>query len=297
MSNDPYIVLGLSKAASAADIKKAYRKLARTHHPDLNPGDAAAERKFKAASVAYDLLKDPDTRALFDRGEIDASGAQQRPQGQHYQNYGQQRGHGFQSNQGFGDMGDIFADMMRQRGQSLDARGQDARFTLELDFLEAVKGGKKAITLPAGDQLEVAIPQGVADGQTIRLRGKGGAGRGKGPRGDAHVTLKVRMHSVFSRDGDDILVTLPITIDEAILGGKIPTPTIDGIVQLNIPKGASSGQTLRLRGRGVVRKGKPAGDQKVKLSIISPPAIDAELQEFMQKWREKNCYDPREEMT
>jgi len=309
MSNDPYKVLGLSKSASDADIKKAYRKLARTHHPDLNPGDTTAEEKFKAASAAYDLLKDPETRARYDRGEIDASGTEQQPGRKFYRDYAQQPGHGYDSSQGYADMGDmsdIFADILRQRGQSahgrqgqggFDARGTDARFMLDVDFMEAVKGGKKRISLPGGDNLEVTIPQGVVDGQTIRLRGKGGEGHGKGPRGDAYVKISVGDHRFFDRVGDDILVILPITIDEAMLGGKVATPTINGSVNLTIPAGASSGQTLRLRGRGVTRAGKPAGDQRVELRIVAPPKVDAELQEFLQEWRKKNSYDPRRGMS
>lgn len=297
MSNDPYKVLGLTKKASAADIKKAYRKMARTNHPDLNPDDVKAEEKFKAASAAYDLLKDPETRARFDRGEIDASGAEKQSGRSFYRDHGQQGGHGYQSNHGYAD---IFADILRQRGQSargsFDARGEDARFTLDVTFLEAVKGDKKRITLPSGENLEVKIPQGVTDGQTIRLRGKGGAGAGNGPRGDAYVTVQVRSHKVFKRDGDDIHVIMPITFDEAVLGCKLPTPTIDGTVNLTIPKGASSGQTLRLRGRGVARPGKTAGDQRVELRIVSPPEIDAELVTFMQNWRKKHSYNPREGM-
>lgn len=309
MSKDPYKALGLLKSASDAEIKKAYRKLARIHHPDLNPGDTAAEEKFKAASAAYDLLKDPETRARFDRGEIDASGAEKKPERKFYRDYAQQQNHGYQSSQGYADMGDmsdVFADILRRRGQSgqarqgqggFDTRGADARYMLDVDFMEAVKGGKKRISLPGGDNLEVAIPQGVADGQTIRLRGKGGEGSGKGPRGDAYVKISVGDHRFFERDGDDIRVILPITIDEAMLGGKVPTPTINGSVNLTIPAGASSGQTLRLRGRGVTRAGKPAGDQRVELRIVAPPKVDAELQDFLQEWRKKNSYDPRRGMS
>ncbi len=309
MSTDPYEALGLTKSATDKDIKKAYRKIARESHPDLNPGDSTAEAKFKAASVAYDLLKDPEQRARFDRGEIDATGAEQQTHRQYYRDYAEQPGHGYHSTHGYedmGDMSDIFADILRQRqaagqagfgGANINARGADARYSLEIDFLEAAKGSKKRITLPSGDNLEVKIPEGTADGQTIRLRGKGGPGYGTGPRGDAYVTISVRDHAIFSREGNDILVTLPITIDEAILGGKVATPTIDGSVNLTIPKGANSGQTLRLRGRGVKRAGRPAGDQKVILKIVSPPKIDSELESFMQDWRKNHAYNPRKGMT
>lgn len=305
MSNDPYKALGLTKTATDAEIKKAYRKIARDSHPDLNPGDSAAEAKFKAASGAYDLLKDTKMRARFDAGEIDASGAEQRPERKFYREYAEQPGHSYQSSHGyedFGDMSDMFADILRQRqtqsahGAGFDARGVDTRFMLEVDFLAAVKGGKKRITLPSGDNLEVKIPEGTADGQTIRLRGKGGEGHGKGARGDAYVTINVAPHKVFVREGDDILIILPITIDEAVLGGKVATPTIHGSVNLTIPKGANSGQTLRLRGKGV-KRGAKTGDQKVELQIKMPPAVDADLEEFMQGWRKDHAYDPREGMS
>ena len=314
MSNDPYSALGLKKSATDAEIKKAYRKIARTHHPDLNPGDSTAEAKFKAASVAYDLLKDAEQRRRFDAGEIDATGAEKQPDRKFYRDYAEQGGHGYGNTHGyedFGDMSDIFADILRQRqaqgaagggdysgfgGGGFDAHGADARYMLEVDFMDAVKGGKKRITLPSGDNLEVKIPEGTRDGQTIRLRGKGGEGYGKGPRGDAYVTINVRPHKVFKREGDDIHVILPITIDEAVLGGKVPTPTIHGTVNLTIPKGASSGQTLRLRGKGV-KRGKKTGDQKVELQIKMPAKVDAALEKFMQDWRKDHAYDPRKGMT
>lgn len=305
MSNDPYAALGLSKTATDAEIKKAYRKIARDSHPDLNPGDSKSEAKFKAASSAYDFLKDPEQRRRFDAGEIDASGAEKQPERKFYRDYAEQPGHGYQSSHGFedfGDTSDIFADILRQRqSQSahgrFDARGADARFMLEVSFMEAVKGGKKRITLPSGDNLEVTISVGTSDGQTIRLRGKGAEGYGKGPRGDAYVTITVLPHKMFTREGDDIFVILPITVDEAVLGGKVATPTIGGSVNLTIPKGASSGQTLRLKGRGVKRAGKPAGDQRVELRIVMPPEVDAELAEFMEGWRKDHAYDPREGMS
>ncbi len=312
MSNDPYAALGLTKSATDADIKKAYRKIARTCHPDLRPDDPAAEAKFKAASAAYDLLKDADTRARFDRGEIDASGAEQ-PDRQFYREYAEAPGNPYRSGpghgprggpgrEGFGDTSDIFSEFLRQRAgegahfsqQDFRAQGGDRRYTLDVPFLDAAKGGKTQIQLPDGAALGVKIPEGVADGQTIRLRGKGNPGIGGGPAGDALVTLSIRPHPLFRRDGSDILITLPITLDEAVLGGKIATPTIDGTVSLSIPKGASSGQTLRLRGRGVKPVGASArGDQKVELSIVSPPDIDDSLATFMQEWRKTNAYDPR----
>jgi DnaJ-class molecular chaperone len=310
MSDDPYSALGIKKSASDDEIKKAYRKIARTCHPDLNPDDKNTEERFKAAAAAYDLLKDPEKRARFDRGEIDASGAE-RQERQYYREYAENPdspyGRGQRFEDAFGDdrhAADIFADFLRQQGQAprgaqgFNAAGPDQRYSLEISFMDAVKGAKTRITLPDGASLEVKIPQGTADGQTIRLRGKGGAGLGSGLPGNALVTLSVRSHKVFRRDGDDIVVGLPITIDEAVLGGKVEVPTIEGMVNLTIPKGASGGQVLRLRERGVKPVGASRrGDQRVELQIVMPPEIDVELTKFMESWRKKNGYDPRQGMT
>jgi DnaJ-class molecular chaperone len=312
MSNDPYAALGVTKTATDAEIKKAYRKVARKFHPDLNPDDAKAEAKFKAATAAYDLLKDPEARARFDRGEIDASGAEQQSERKFYREYAEAPGNPYRpgpQSDDFGDASDIFSDFLRQRAgeggqyshqyaqQEFRARGGDRRFSLEVSFLDAAKGAGKQIQLPDGASLEVKIPEGVADGQTIRLRGKGLPGMGGGPTGDALVKLSVRAHPLFRRDGDDIVITLPITLDEAVLGGKVATPTINGNVSLSIPKGASSGQILRLRGRGIKPVGgRPQGDQRVELSIVSPARIDDDLATFMEEWRKKNSYDPRKGM-
>lgn len=314
MTDDPYASLGLTKTATADEIKKAYRKIARTSHPDLNPDDPKAEARFKAASNAYDLLKDPETRAKFDRGEIDASGAERRER-QFYRDYAESPRNPYRSGQrvddaegfeGFGDTSDIFGDFLRQARQGgagrsqhgFRAAGPDMRFALEVPFLDAANGGKTRITLPDGSGLEVTIPEGTAEGQTIRLRGKGGPGFGGGPAGDALVTLSIRPHPVFRREGNDIVITLPITLDEAILGAKVPAPTITGSVNLTVPKGASSGQILRLRGRGVKPAGGGAkGDQRVELRIVSPPQIDDALAAFMEDWRKTHSYDPRKGMA
>ncbi len=307
MNNDPYAALGLKKTATADEIKKAYRKIARDSHPDLNPDDKGAEARFKAASVAYDLLKDPEQRARFDRGEIDATGAE-RPERQFYREYAETGGNPYGGGMQFDDSmdaSDIFAEFLRQRAhaegaqrhQRFHARGADRHYTMEVSFLDAARGATTRITLPEGGTLDVKIPQGTSDGQTIRLRGKGAPGIGDGKPGDALVTIFVREHPVFRREGDDVLMQLPIGIDEAVLGGKVPVPTIDCQVQLTIPKGASSGQKLRMRGRGI--KGwtsKKRGDQIVELKIVSPPKIDSDLAEFMEKWRKKHGYDPRKGM-
>ncbi len=324
MTMDPYEALGVKKTATDAEIKKAYRKIAKESHPDLNPDDKEAEARFKAASAAYDLLKDPEQRARFDRGEIDAQG-QERPERHFYRDFAGAEGNPYQAGRGFEGFGgidpeDLFADILRQRAQggahgfgggfgdeygrdfggartTFKARGPDMRYSMEVPFMDAVKGATTRITLPTGGTLDVKIPEGTKDGQTIRLRGKGGPGIGGGPAGDAYVTIGVKPHPLFRREEDDILITLPISIDEAVLGGKVEAPTIDGPVKVTIPKGASSGQVLRLRGRGVKnrRTGK-RGDQKIELRIVMPPKIDEELESFMKEWRKKHAYNPRKGM-
>jgi DnaJ-class molecular chaperone len=308
MTTDPYEALGLTKSATPDEIKTAYRRLVRTSHPDLHPDDAGAEARFKAISAAYDLLKDPVTRARFDAGEIDAAGVE-RPQRQYYRDFAEAQGNPYQQGRGFGAQGDpadIFAEILRQRARGggndfgthgFTATGPDLRYGLEVPFLEAARGGDMHITLPDGGSIAVKIPQGAQDGQTLRLRGKGGPGYGGGPPGDALIALSVRSHPVFRREGDDILVTLPITIDEALLGAKVSAPTIAGPVSLTIPKGASSGRVLRLRGRGVARpSGTVAGDQLVELQIVAPPTIDDALRDFLTEWRKTHAHDPRSDL-
>ena len=317
MGADPYETLGVSKTATAAEIKKAYRKLARSSHPDLHLDDTEAVARFKAISAAHDLLKDPATRARFDAGEIDAAGAE-RPPRQYYRDFAEAPDNPYQQSRGFrspfsgrGDPEDIFAEILRQRGsgargdssgqgysdQGFAALGQDLRYALEVPFLDAALGKEMHLTLGDSNGVSVRIPPGAQDGQTLRLRGKGGPGVGGGPPGDALITLSVRKHPVFRREGDDILVTLPITIDEAILGGKVTAPTISGPVSLTIPAGASSGRIMRLRGRGVARAGqKTSGDQLVDLKIVSPPVIDEVLSDFLADWRKGQTHDPRRDI-
>ncbi len=316
MNDDPYAVLGVKKTATADEIKKAYRKLARTSHPDINPDDPDAEARFVKISAAYDLLKDPETRARFDAGEIDASGME-RPERRYYRDFAEApqgaygQAHGFEGFEGI-DPEDIFAEILRQHGRQqggpqtrwqagsgtsgFNFPGEDRRYALEIPFMDAARGATTRITLPQGGSLEVKIPKGLRDGQTLRLRGKGGPGHGDGPPGDALVTVSVRQHPVFRREGDDIVVDLPITFDEAVLGGKVEVPTIDGPVKMTIPKGSSSGQTLRLRGRGIERKGAAKSDQRVVLSIVAPASPDAALSDFLEQWRKTRTDDPRRDM-
>lgn len=303
MSRDPYEVLGIAKTASQDEIRKAYRKLAKELHPDLNPGDLKAAERFKETASAYDLLSNPEKRKRYDRGEIDASGTE-RPQQQYYRDFADAGGaRQYHSSAGFEDLGDasdLFADLFgraRRGGRTFSMPGPDAHYRLEVDFLEAATGGKRRITLPDGQTLDLTIPEGVADGQVLRLKGKGGPGTGGGPPGDALVEISVGPHPLFARQGDDVLIELPISIDEAVLGGKVEVPTISGRVSVKVPKGASSGQTLRLRGKGIRRStGHGHGDQLVKLRIVLPPSIDSELESFLEGWRKRHGYDPRAEM-
>jgi DnaJ-class molecular chaperone len=303
MAEDLYSVLGVAKTASAGDVTKAYRKLAKKLHPDLNPGDKAAEDKFKQISHAYSILKDPEQRGKYDRGEIDASG-QERPQQHYYREYaGGPEGARYHSNAGYEDIGafsDLFGDMFGgaagrrggRGGRQFNMRGQDAQYRLDISFLDAVNGTKQRITLPDGGTLDVTIPPGVSEGQVLRLKGKGMPGMGEGPQGDALVEIGVRPHAVFKREGNDIVLELPISFDEAVLGGKIEVPTIGGRVSVTVPPGSNSGQTLRLKGRGVKSKG-GAGDQLVRLSVSMPETIDEDLKSFTEGWRKDHGYDPR----
>jgi len=306
MADDLYSVLGVAKTASAADITKAYRKLAKKLHPDLNPGDKAAEEKFKTIAAAYGIVGDEEKRGRYDRGEIDASG-QERPQQRYYREYaGGEEGARYRSTAGYEDIGafsDLFGDLFGERGgaraggggRRFSVRGQDAQYRLEVDFLDAVNGTKTRITLPDGGPLDVTIPHGVTDGQVLRLKGKGNPGMGEGGPGDALIGIAVRPHPVFTREGEDILIEVPITLDEAVLGGKIEVPTIAGRVFATVPPGSNTGQTLRLKGRGIKAKS-GAGDQLVKLSVVMPERIDDDLKDFAEKWRESHGYDPRRKL-
>jgi DnaJ-class molecular chaperone len=304
MADDPYSVLGVAKTASGADITKAYRKLAKKLHPDLNPGDKAAEEKFKQITAAYDIVGDEEKRGRYDRGEIDAGG-QERPQQRYYREYaGGDEGARYRSTAGYEDIGafsDLFGDLFGERGgargggaggRRFSMRGHDAQYRLDVDFLDAVNGTKTRITLPDGGTLDVTIPPGVTDGQVLRLKGKGSPGMGEGGAGDALIGITVRPHAVFKREGDDILVEVPITLDEAVLGGKVEVPTVTGRVFATVPPGSNTGQTLRLKGRGV-KRGAAAGDQLVRLSVVMPERVDDDLKAFAEKWRESHRYDPR----
>lgn len=299
MANDPYDLLGVSSSASAADIQKAYRKLAKKLHPDLNPGDKAAEDKFKEVSAAYDLLSDPEKRKRFDSGEIDASGAERPPQHQYYRDYaGADGGSPYASDAGYADFmdtDDAFAELLR-RGQRARAnrRGEDLHYRLPVDFVESITGANKRITLPDGGTLDVKIPPGLVDGQVLRLKGKGGPGRGTGAAGDALIEVEVLPDRRFTRNGDDIALELPISLSEAVLGGRIRVPTPTGDVTMAVPKGSNTGTTLRLKGKGAPHRGGGNGDEYVKLKVVLPKSPDPELEAFVEKWTKGKEFNPRE---
>jgi len=288
MAEDPYSTLGLQRAATDEEIRRAFRRLAKELHPDVNPDNPASAERFKRVTAAYEVIGDPARRQAYDRGEIDETGEPRRA----YQGAGAARGG---ADFGFSD---IFSDLFGQRGPrgpgaGFSLRGQDMRYTLDVEFLEAVLGAKKRVTMPEGGQLDLTVPEGVTDGQVLRLKGKGGTGIRGGEPGDALVEVRVRPHVSFKRQGDDILLDVPITIDEAILGGKIEVPTARGRVSLTLPKGTSSGRAFRLKGKGARNPVTGAyGDQIVTVEIVLPPTIDDSLAYFLTEWRKKNAYSP-----
>ena len=293
---DPYQVLGVPKDASQDAIQKAYRRLAKKHHPDLNPGNTDAETRFKEVSAAYDVLGDAEKRARFDRGEIDASGSE-RPQQRYYRDFAHQRASPYASDDGFVDLsgaddvlGSIFG---RRRRNGVRMRGPDAQYSLELDFLGAVNGTKTQVRMPDGALLDVTIPAGTPDGQILRLRGKGGPGLNGGPPGDALIEVTVRPHPSFTRKGDDIHVELPIGLHEAVLGTRIEVPTPGGAVSMTVPKWTDTGTVLRLKGRGVPRRDGTRGDEYVTLKIVLPAERDAALETFVEEWASHRAYNPR----
>lgn len=309
MAKDPYTILGVKRDASDAEIQKAFRRLAKKSHPDLFPGDKKAEDRFKELNAANDILGDPAKRARFDRGEIDASGAEVRQNpfagargGGRGGFHGRADGGGAQGF-AFEDISDLFGGMF---GGGRDSRGraggpfgggappsEDVRYSLEVDFADAATGAKKRITLPGGKSLDVTIPAGINDGQTIRLKGQGGAGPG-GAVGDALVEVKVKPDAFFRREGRDIHVDLPISLGEAVAGGKVEVPTVHGPVTVSVHAGANTGTRLRLKGKGIAAtKREPAGDQYVTLKVVLPKGRDPELEEFVKAWSAKNPYNPR----
>jgi DnaJ-class molecular chaperone len=291
LAADPYTVLGVKKDAPQEEVQKAYRRLAKKLHPDLNPGNKQAEEQFKEVSAAYDLLGDADKRARYDRGEIDSSGAE-RPQQRYYRDFADSAGSPYANDAGFADFAgadDILSQIFGREGRegraNIRMRGSDAHYRLELDFLDAINGGKRQITLPDGSVLDVTIPAGTNDGQILRLRGKGRPGIGGGPPGDALVEIQVRPHRIFTRKRDDIHADLPISLIEAVLGGKVKVPTPTGSVTMTVPKWSNTGTVLRLKGKGVPRADGTKGDEFVTLKVMLPEKPDPELEKFVAQWR------------
>ena len=305
---DLYSVLGVDRNASEAEIKTAYRKLAKALHPDQHKNDDKAAERFKEVSAAYGILGDKDKRRRYDRGEIDESGQERAPFGagagagaagaQGFGGFGGFRPGGSGGQAEFADAEDLFADLFGFGGRTRRARarkGRNVSYRLKIGFVDAVKGTTRRVTLSNGRTLDVKIPAGVQDGQQIRLSGQGESGEGGGPQGDALVTVQVSPHPYYRREGDDIHLDLPITLDEAVLGGKVTVPTVDGNVSLNIPKNASSGKRLRLKGRGVPGKS-GRGDQYVTLKIVLPEAPDKKLEAAIADWAKERSQNPRAHM-
>jgi DnaJ-class molecular chaperone len=302
LAQDPYQELGVSRGASAEEIRKAFRKLAKKHHPDVNPGNKAAEEKFKRVSGAFDILGDVDKRKKFDAGEIDADGRET------VRAYGSGPGAGggspfddaggaFRSGAFEGvDLNDILGEMFSGRpggraGGGFAARGADVRASLEIDLEEAIAGAKKRAPFGEGRTLDITIPAGVVEGQVLRLKGQGNPGRA-GP-GDALIEIAIRPHPVFKREGDHLTMDLPVSVPDAVLGGKIQADTPDGPVTLSVPKGSNTGSILRLKGRGLADAGGRRGDLLARLVVTLPDMPDPDLTAFAETWRHERPYTPR----
>jgi DnaJ-class molecular chaperone len=293
---NPYDILGIARSATEAEIRAVYRKLAKRHHPDINPGIPESEERFKAISVAYSLLIDPVKRARFDRGEIDASGNERPAERHFYRDFGDAGSRTkYRAEAAFNpdDLEGIFGEAFRGRaGQPFSSRGRDVTYVLTVDFLDAANGAVRRVSLPDGRTLDVTIPAGIHDGQILRLKGQGTPGAGEGPPGDAQIEVTIVPHPLFRRDGNDIVMTLPLTLKEAVLGAEVPVPTIQGPVNLKVLPNATAGTRMRLKGRGI-----GGGDQYVELKVMLPPAPEPDLAAFLEAWTPRHPFDPREGMV
>jgi DnaJ-class molecular chaperone len=321
---DPYQVLGVQRSASADEIKQAYRKLAKQHHPDLKPGHAGNEDRFKELSAAYAILSDADKRKRFDRGEIDASGAERHHESAHPRGHraaGAGHGRAGADNSFEFNAEDFFSDLFGRKragpgaagggrqaggngrpgaaagaggGSRVKAKGTDIAYSVTVPFIDAANGTKRRISLSSGKSIDVAIPPGTEDQQKLRLKGQGLSGLGGGETGDAIVEVHVEPHAFFTRQDGDINVEVPVTLNEAILGASIRVPTVAGPVAVKIPPGSNTGSVLRLRGKGVVdQKTRQPGDQYVKLKVVLPDPPDSELVQFIERWSKTRSYDVR----
>lgn len=303
MSDDLYETLGVKRDAGQDEIKQRYRKLAKELHPDLNPDKPDVAATFSEVTAAYDILSDAEKRGRYDRGEIDAKG-HERPQQRYYRDFADAPdGAKYYRQEGFPDdaaLHDFFADLFQggggdgRRSFRMRARGADVAYGLTVDFLEAAKGARKRVVMADGRSLDLAIPAGAHDRQTLRLKGQGQPGYEGGEPGDAFVELHVRAHNIFERKDNDIHLQLPVSPAEAMLGAKVAVPTIDGPVTMTVPKGSNAGSTLRLRAKGIVdpRTGQ-RGDQYVHLKIVLPKTASREVEDMLRRWQAEHPYDPR----
>jgi DnaJ-class molecular chaperone len=273
---DLYDILGIARGASPEDIKKAYRRLARERHPDRDPSNPRAETVFKELAAAYALLSDPKKRARYDRGEIDATGAPRARPGR--------------ANRGPGAKP---SDRAFRGRASVKINGADVEYALSVSFADAARGTTHHIDLTSGKRLKVAIPPGTRPGRILRLKGQGMPGIGGGRDGDALVEIQVAPDPVFRAEGDDVHIDLPVTLAEAVLGARVPAPTVDGAVALTVPAGSNTGTVLRLKGKGLPSADGGRGDQYVRLAVVLPPKPDAEFTDFVRAWSAKNPYPAR----
>ncbi len=316
---NPYEVLGVKPTASEKEIKSAYRTLAKTLHPDLNPGNKQAEAKFKDLAGAYEILGNADMRKKYDRGELDEPGQYQPPPGQgpgtggqrryYHQSQGPGGARGYSSTFSADDFADLFGNMggglggMGSRPRSGPIPGEDENYIMEIELSTAIKGGEREITLPGGKSLRVRIPAGVSDGSRLRFAGQGRQGLNGGAPGDAYVELRLRVSDLFHREGNHLEIELPISLQEAINGAELRVPTVDGPVLLRIPAGVSTGSRLRVKGRGIPIRETPGsrGDQFVRIKIVMPPVETAkgdtrgyeELKKLIAEWSTRHPYAPR----